>query len=494
MKKEDEDDDLFSRACGFARAEGRASNTFLQERLGIGTGRARKLLARMEAAGVISPADALGARTVFGATKPSTATVFPTETCTAWEDCGHDGICHDPAFCGLVPFRQYARNPPHRFPDKPSPDPAPTPEPEPPSSAAPEAAGDRYDEAVALVRESGEPFGTSFIQRRLGIGYNAAARLTERMEAEGVASRTDGMGKRSVLPHGDRLLQQAVELAKGADRAAKAGDDVAFVALSVGAAQSLELHRVLNPKTATQRGETKMGDVTDDEDDGEGKPKNVQAPGSNLVSGEEVRTFIERVEKVRDEKRKLSDFEKEIFAEMKSRGHDTKAVRYLLKRRTLKPSELEEFEAITELYMAAVGMLREPPLFRAVAGMGVDPNVRESVIAALKMIAPMDGEITIREGSGPRIRIIRDKDGVRAEEVADTPLSPLPGQDHPGRPGAAEVPAVDENGAFLLGKTARKEDVPVVQNPFPFGDPRRRHWDEGWREEDGGDGFGGGDE
>ena len=51
---------------------------------------------------------------------------------------------------------------------------------------------------------------------------------------------------------------------------------------------------------------------------------------------------------------------------------------------------------------------------------------------------------------------------------------------------------MNDDGAFLLGKEARKEDVPVVQNPFPFGDQRRRHWDEGWREQDGGDGFGGG--
>ena len=443
MAKEDDDDDLFSRACGIARAEGRASNTFLQDRLGIGTGRARKLLARMEAAGVISAADALGARTVF------------TEL-------------------------QFAmRAPP--APLKASADLSPPPAVEPASSATPEAAGDQYAEAVALVRANPDAFGTSFLQRRMGLGYNAAARLVERMEDEGVVSRANAAGKRSVLKSDDQLIETLIDAAATATNEA---DRSAALTAAVAV-------RSLKHQT---KGETKMGDVTDDEDDGEGKPKNVQAPGSNLVSGEEVRTFIERVEKVRDEKRKLSDFEKEIFAEMKSRGHDTKAVRYLLKRRTLKPSELEEFEAITELYMAAVGMLREPPLFRAVAGMGVDPNVRESVIAALKMIAPMDGEITIREGSGPRIRIIRDKDGVRAEEVADAPLSPLPGQSSPGGSAAQPVPAVDDNGAFLLGKTARKEDVPVVQNPFPFGDPRRRHWDEGWRDEDGGDGFGGGDE
>ncbi len=92
------------------------------------------------------------------------------------------------------------------------------------------------------------------------------------------------------------------------------------------------------------------------------------------------------------------------------------------------------------------------------------------------------------------MRISRDKDGVRVEEVSDAPWATVPGAggDAPGKTPPAAVPDVNDDGAFLLGKAARKENVPVVQNPFPFGDPRRRHWDEGWREQDGGDGFGGG--
>ena len=55
-----------------------------------------------------------------------------------------------------------------------------------------------YDEAVEVVRREGK-VSTSFIQRRLQIGYNRAARIVERMEAEGLISKPDRVGRRDVL-------------------------------------------------------------------------------------------------------------------------------------------------------------------------------------------------------------------------------------------------------------------------------------------------------
>ena len=57
---------------------------------------------------------------------------------------------------------------------------------------------DLYDQAVALVARERKA-STSFIQRHLQIGYNRAARIIERMEAEGMVSAANHVGKREVL-------------------------------------------------------------------------------------------------------------------------------------------------------------------------------------------------------------------------------------------------------------------------------------------------------
>ncbi|MCS6997132.1 MAG: DNA translocase FtsK 4TM domain-containing protein [Casimicrobiaceae bacterium] len=59
----------------------------------------------------------------------------------------------------------------------------------------------RYDEAVAIVLESRQP-SISYLQRRMRIGYNGAARLIEAMEAAGIVSKPNAMGKREVLVPG----------------------------------------------------------------------------------------------------------------------------------------------------------------------------------------------------------------------------------------------------------------------------------------------------
>lgn len=214
--------------------------------------------------------------------------------------------------------------------------------------------------------------------------------------------------------------------------------------------------------------------------------------GSNRVSGVELQGFIDRIEALEARGVELSDDKKVVFAEAKSRGYTPKYIRAIIKLRKVTPSEREEHEAMLDLYMSAVGMAKETPLFRSVESMGVDTAAREKVIDALKLLAPQDGEIIVKAGSGPRVRLWRDKEGVHVEEVKDAPppASPRPHQrGGVNRPGA-EAPDCSEDEAFELGRLARRDDRPVIDNPFAFDDKRRSRWDEGWRDEDGGDGMG----
>ena len=71
-----------------------------------------------------------------------------------------------------------------------------------PAALGPSSGGDSgdplYDDAVALVAREGKA-STSFVQRHLQIGYNRAARMIEKMEAEGIVSPASRVGKREVL-------------------------------------------------------------------------------------------------------------------------------------------------------------------------------------------------------------------------------------------------------------------------------------------------------
>lgn len=74
------------------------------------------------------------------------------------------------------------------------------------------------------------------------------------------------------------------------------------------------------------------------------------------VAAEELKQFIERIERLEEEKKALGDDIKEVFGELKGRGFDVKAIREILRVRKQDQSERMELEAITELYMNALGM------------------------------------------------------------------------------------------------------------------------------------------
>ena len=74
------------------------------------------------------------------------------------------------------------------------------------------------------------------------------------------------------------------------------------------------------------------------------------------VAAAELAQFVERVERLEEEKKAIADDIRDVFAEMKGRGFDVKVIRQILKLRKQDHSERMEQEAILELYMSALNM------------------------------------------------------------------------------------------------------------------------------------------
>jgi len=77
---------------------------------------------------------------------------------------------------------------------------------------------------------------------------------------------------------------------------------------------------------------------------------------SQRVTAAELRQFIERFERLEAEKKDIADQQKEVMAEAKGRGYDTKVMRRLIALRKRDKEDLAEEEAVLELYKEALGM------------------------------------------------------------------------------------------------------------------------------------------
>lgn len=94
---------------------------------------------------------------------------------------------------------------------------------------------------------------------------------------------------------------------------------------------------------------TKRNLIEDDEDE--------RDAGRNSVGhSDELRQFIERYEHLEEEKKAVMDQQKEVMAEAKGRGYDTKVMRKIIALRKRRPEEVEEEEAVLALYKSALGM------------------------------------------------------------------------------------------------------------------------------------------
>ena len=77
---------------------------------------------------------------------------------------------------------------------------------------------------------------------------------------------------------------------------------------------------------------------------------------SYRVTADELRAFIERMERLEAEKKDLAEAQKEVMAEAKGRGYDTKVMRKVIALRKRDANDIAEEEAVLEMYKEALGM------------------------------------------------------------------------------------------------------------------------------------------
>ena len=80
-------------------------------------------------------------------------------------------------------------------------------------------------------------------------------------------------------------------------------------------------------------------------------------PDVGGIVGERLKSFIERIERLEEEKRTLAEDIKEVYAEAKGTGFDTKIMRQLIRIRKRDQDELDEEETLLDVYKRALGML-----------------------------------------------------------------------------------------------------------------------------------------
>lgn len=78
---------------------------------------------------------------------------------------------------------------------------------------------------------------------------------------------------------------------------------------------------------------------------------------SGGVAAGQLRSFIERIERLEEEKKGISDDIRDVFAEAKGNGFDPKIMRQVIRLRKKDTAERQEEEAILDLYLSALGMI-----------------------------------------------------------------------------------------------------------------------------------------
>ena len=86
---------------------------------------------------------------------------------------------------------------------------------------------------------------------------------------------------------------------------------------------------------------------------------------THVIAKDELKSLVDRLERLNEEKQAIVDDFKDVMTEARSRGYDTKALRTILRMRKQDADERREREALIEIYAEALGMLASLPLGKA---------------------------------------------------------------------------------------------------------------------------------
>lgn len=78
--------------------------------------------------------------------------------------------------------------------------------------------------------------------------------------------------------------------------------------------------------------------------------------GHNSIARDQLKSLVERIERLNEEKKAILDDVKEIYAEAKANGYDTKILRKVIALRKMDAADREEMQSLIETYLSALGM------------------------------------------------------------------------------------------------------------------------------------------
>jgi uncharacterized protein (UPF0335 family) len=77
---------------------------------------------------------------------------------------------------------------------------------------------------------------------------------------------------------------------------------------------------------------------------------------SDVIAADQLRLFIERIERLEEEKKGMADDVRDVYAEAKGQGYDTKTMRAIIKLRKMEKNARDEAEYLLDTYKAALGL------------------------------------------------------------------------------------------------------------------------------------------